>query len=485
MPSEEVDDWFFQFVFAATAATIVSGSMAERTEFVAYLVYSVFLTGFIYPIVTHWAWSSDGWLREMPNHKHISFIDFAGSSVVHILGGTVALLGAIMLGPRIGRFDADGNPVTIRGHTVPLAALGGFILFLGFLGFNGGSLGSISNPGDGVIVAESIVNTVLSGGVSALCALFINLVYYKGSLWSLLTAINGGLTGMVAICAGCDAVHRWGAFVIGLVSGFVVILVSKLVLRLRIDDPLDAVAVHLGGGFWGTIAVTILARDTGIVYAWNSDAFLSLLWNFTGAIAIFAWSAATSFIMFGSMKAFNILRVNPTIEEKGLDIAKHGEPAYPLTAYGHGWDMDENSETRVGLHFSMKSIFTVCTSRDQSIDDSEKAPSTSKVRRNTIPNHILEEAIGGKIDGLNSLSKDFESHPSISTVDTLPAEHRLDVSEPDDNGVKIPLEDVDKDKNALTPTEEINSDRKQLEEQGGSKVNYGFDKETNSIIESV
>ncbi|XP_071956817.1 putative ammonium transporter 1 [Antedon mediterranea] len=199
--------------------------------------------GFIYPIVTHWAWSGDGWLTEMPGYEHIGFQDFAGSAVVHILGGAVALIGATILGPRIGRFDKkDEKGQEIKGHTVPLVALGGFILFFGFLGFNGGSQGSISNPGDGVVVAESIVNTVLSGGVGALCALFSKLVFYKENHWSLLTTINGGLTGMVAICAGCDAVDRWGAFVIGMIAGVVYMLTTRLMVKIKIDDPLDAVA---------------------------------------------------------------------------------------------------------------------------------------------------------------------------------------------------------------------------------------------------
>ncbi|XP_071957029.1 putative ammonium transporter 1 [Antedon mediterranea] len=454
MPSDQVDDWFFQFVFAATAATIVSGSMAERTEFVAYLVYSVILTGFIYPVVTHWAWSDDGWLTEMPNNPQIAFDDFAGSAVVHILGGSVALIGAVMLGPRIGRFDANGKPITIHGHTVPFAALGGFILFLGFLGFNGGSQGSISNDGDGVVVAESIVNTVLSGGVAALCALIIKQTFYKGNQWSLLTTINGGLTGMVSICAGCDSVSRWGAAVIGFVAGCLFILVSKLVLKVHIDDPLDAVAVHLSGGFWGIIAVTIFARDTGIVFTWDSDSFLSLLWNFTGAISIFTWSVATSLIMFGTMKAFNILRVHPTIEKKGLDIAKHGEPAYPLTAYGHGWNMnnyvDKDIETGTytdgyvhvwlrsrmdtytygyvtqnsRIQFSFKSILTLCSSpvKDNPKDEASLTPSVPTI-------HSVEERSTNINNSASNLNKDYKMSASTASIDTIPEHIRLEGSQ--------------------------------------------------------
>ncbi|XP_070551457.1 putative ammonium transporter 1 isoform X1 [Ptychodera flava] len=329
--------WFFHFVFAATAATIVSGAMAERTEFGAYMIYSFIITGFIYPVVSHWAWSEEGWLYVGPGNG-ITYQDFAGSGVVHMVGGTAALVGAAVLGPRMGRF-VDGKPVDISGHTVPLVALGGFILMFGFFAFNGGSQASISQPGDGPVVALAIVNTTLAGSFGALVALAIRRtgLVMSGS-WSLLTTINGALTGMVAICAGCCCVHPWGACAIGVIAGFTYIFWSWVILKVGIDDPLDAVAVHLGGGLWGVISVPILAIDSGIVFRISdAEAWQAFGWNLAGAGAIAAWSGILSLILFGLMHCLKILRVSRELEIKGLDIPKHGEPAYPVESYGHGW----------------------------------------------------------------------------------------------------------------------------------------------------
>ncbi|NP_001161500.1 ammonium transporter-like protein [Saccoglossus kowalevskii] len=330
--------WFFHFVFAATAATIVSGAMAERTEFAAYLIYSFLITGFVYPVVSHWAWADNGWLLVGPGNG-ISYQDFAGSGVVHVVGGMAALVGAVILGPRIGRFE-NGKPVTgLSGHTVPLVALGGFILMFGFLAFNGGSQASISQPGDGYVVAIAIVNTVISGSLAALTSLTIRRMGLSGGgQWSLLTTINGALTGMVAICAGCCCVYAWGAAIIGVLSGIIYIVVSWLVLKAGIDDPLDAVAVHMGGGVWGVLSAPILAVDTGIVFNISSPlSWEALGWNFAGLAAIMGWTAIISILLFGVMKFAGILRVEATLELKGLDIPKHGEPAYPIESYGHGW----------------------------------------------------------------------------------------------------------------------------------------------------
>ncbi|XP_072034506.1 putative ammonium transporter 1 isoform X2 [Amphiura filiformis] len=338
MPADNYSHWFFHFVFAATAATIVSGAMAERTDFMAYLIYSCVITGFVYPVVTHWAWDGSGWLANGPDG--IAYQDFAGSGVVHMVGGTAALFGAAILGPRIGRFDANGKPKPIEGHTVPNVALGGFILFFGFFAFNGGSQASISAEGDGVIVATAIVNTILSGSAGALVAMVIRRAGFGTGHWSFLTAVNGGLTGMVAICAGCNAVAAWGAIIIGIISGFTYLAWSWLVLKCKVDDPLDAVAVHLGGGLWGVISVPLLSYESGILTKWDLDSAKLLGWNLAGAGAIFGWSGLISLILFGVMRCIGILRVSEEIEIKGLDIYKHGEPAYPLSAYGHGWSVD-------------------------------------------------------------------------------------------------------------------------------------------------
>ncbi|XP_072032959.1 putative ammonium transporter 1 [Amphiura filiformis] len=335
MPASKYQHWFFHLVFTATAATIVSGSMAERTEFAAYLFYTVGLSGFIYPVVAHWAWDSSGWLYAGPNG--VAFQDFAGSGVVHMVGGTAAFIGAAVLGPRIGRFQIDGTANLIEGHTVPQVALGGFILFLGFNAFNGGSQASISGIGDGIAVTTAVVNTILSGSGGALIAMVIKRLGFQGHHWSLLTAINGGLTGMVAICAGCNAVSPWGAVIIGSVAGVVYIISSWAVIRIKVDDPLDAVAVHLGGGLWGVIAAPFFSYQTGILTNWNNASGVQLGWNLVGAVAIFAWTGVLCLIMFSLLQYFGMLRVSKELELKGLDIPKHGEPAYPVSAYGHGW----------------------------------------------------------------------------------------------------------------------------------------------------
>ncbi|XP_047737208.1 putative ammonium transporter 1 [Hyalella azteca] len=281
--------WLFQFVFAATAATIVSGAVAERCAFAAYFIYSTLITGLVYPVVAHWAWSDDGWLGRHGYH------DFAGSGVVHLTGGVAALAGAVFLGPRIGRFDGERGepPEPITGHSVPLAGLGGFILLFGFLAFNGGSQGSISRPGDAAAVARAVVNTILSGCSAGLSVL----VTYRlsgNNNWSFLMALNGSLVGMVSICSGCNVLRPWGACIAGLVGGVIYVMLHYLMIRIRVDDPLDAVAVHMGGGMWGLMATPLL-MENGILYG-NLEGFQILAWN-------------------------------------GMDILKHGEPAYPADAW--------------------------------------------------------------------------------------------------------------------------------------------------------
>ncbi|KAJ8023642.1 Ammonium transporter 1 member 2 [Holothuria leucospilota] len=337
IPGESLSTFFFHWVFAATATTIVSGAVAERTEFISYLFYSVGLTGIIYPIVSHWAWSDEGWLANGPN---VSYRDFAGSGVVHMVGGTAALVGAAILGPRIGRFDENGKPQIIQGHTVPLVALGGFILLFGFFAFNGGSQASVSQPGDAFIISNAVVNTILSGASAALVSLSVSRTGFGSGKWSLLTTINGGLAGMVAICAGCDAEFAWGAVVTGILAGFVYHLTTQLVEYARVDDPLDAVAVHLGGGVVGVLTAPFLIYPEGIVFNWDGPSFLIFGWNIVGGITIFLWTAALSTLLFGGLQLTGFLRVSEEIELKGLDIPKHGEPAYPPISYHVGWQSD-------------------------------------------------------------------------------------------------------------------------------------------------
>ncbi|XP_068672479.1 putative ammonium transporter 1 [Montipora foliosa] len=346
LPADKFSNWFFHFVFAATSATIVSGAMAERTEFHSYLMYSSFLTGFVYPVVAHWAWDSKGWLYSGitdGSGEVLTYQDFAGSGVVHTLGGTFALVGAAIVGPRLGRFSEDGTPQVLQGHTVPQVALGGFILFFGFLAFNGGSQTAIASPGDADIVALAMVNTVLGGASGALTAMMIKRLGYAKKYWSLLFTINGGLTGMVAMCAGCNVVYPYAAFIIGVIAGMAYVAWSTAVLYFKIDDPLDAVAVHLGGGTWGVLSVPIFNKESGIMYSGSLLSFRGFGWNLLGVLVIMAWSAALSFLLFIILRLTKQLRVPEEIELKGLDIPKHGEPAYPLDSYGDGWTADSLS----------------------------------------------------------------------------------------------------------------------------------------------
>lgn len=340
MNPEHYATFFFQYTFAATAATIVSGAVAERCEFIAYFIYSCFITGFIYPVVSHWAWGS-GWLSDGFDYGGeiglVNYQDFAGSGVVHVLGGVCAFTGAILLGPRIGRFQKGSKVVgALRGHSVPIAALGGFILFFGFLAFNGGSQLTISNAGDGAAVAISVVNTIISASFAAFSSLIINRLHIFGNTWSLLVTINGALTGMVAACAGCNQMYTWGAAILGVVSAMSYTLWSTIMKKMTVDDPLDAVAVHFGGGITGVILIAFLDKDDGIIFKWDERSGLKLGWQLAGLAAIIAWSAFFSILIFGGLRLLGVLRVSQEIEEKGLDIPKHNEPAYPVESYGHG-----------------------------------------------------------------------------------------------------------------------------------------------------
>ena len=321
-------------MFAATAATIVSGSVAERCQFSAYLMYSIIITGLVYPPVSHWAWDTTGWLY---NTGH--YLDFAGSGVVHLLGAACSLVGCFFIGPRLNRFTKEGKMTDIPGHSVPLAGLGGFILIFGFLAFNGGSQGSISNVGDGDIVALAIVNTILGASTGGITVLFINKLLFKQP-WSFLRTVNGALAGMVALCAGCNLYEPWAALLVGAFGGFGFMTIHHLMLRLKLDDPLDAVAVHGAGGLVGLLSVPWFMYvglevgqrgifwDGGYAYPW-----LVLVHQLAGALAISAWAVLWSTCIFGGLKYFHILRVSAGDEEDGMDVIKHGESAYPANAW--------------------------------------------------------------------------------------------------------------------------------------------------------
>lgn len=308
----------FQTVFAATAATIVSGTMAERTEFKSYFFYSIAITAVIYPVSGHWIWGG-GWLSQLSTPFH----DFAGSTVVHSVGGWVALMGAIVLGPRIGKYN--GKKVNaIPGQNMIYGALGVFILWLGWFGFNPGSQLAASGQENASAIAHIFVTTNLAAAAGTVSALVTSWLRFGKPALSL--ALNGALAGLVAITAGCNIVSPAGAIVIGLLAG--VLLVFSVTIFdhvLRIDDPVGAVSVHGINGAFGTLMVGVFATEGGLL---NGGGF-SLLWSqIIGVVAVAAWSMGTGFLLFRILKATIGLRVSRRVEEEGLDIYEHGESAY-------------------------------------------------------------------------------------------------------------------------------------------------------------
>jgi Amt family ammonium transporter len=307
----------FQTVFAATAATIVSGAMAERTKFVGYLIYSFFISLFIYPVFGSWAWGGlldgGGWLEKL------GFLDFAGSTVVHSIGGWLALAGAIVLGPRSGKYAPDGTPKAITGHNIPLAALGVFILWFGWFGFNPGS----TTTGNGSI-GYIAVTTNLAAAAAAATAMFTAWIIMKKPDASM--ALNGALAGLVSITAPCDAVTPIGAIVIGSVGGVLVVFSVLFIDRvLKVDDPVGAVSVHGVCGLWGTLSVGLFNIESGLLYG---GGLKQLLIQMLGAGTAFVWALGLGFILFTLINKTIGLRVTQEEELKGLDIGEHGMEAY-------------------------------------------------------------------------------------------------------------------------------------------------------------
>lgn len=315
-------DWnwtflIFQTVFAATAATIVSGAMAERTKFTSYLGYSVFITMLIYPIFGSWAWGGlldgGGWL------EGLGFLDFAGSTVVHSVGGWLALAGAIVLGPRIGKYGPDGRPAAILGHNLPLAALGVFILWFGWFGFNAGS----TTTGDGSI-GYIAVTTNLSAAAGAIVAMIVSWILVKKPDASM--ALNGALAGLVSITAPCDAVSPVAAIFIGAVGGALVVVSVLLIDRvLKVDDPVGAISVHGVCGVWGTLSVGLFNLESGLFHGGGLG---QLGVQALGVVTAFAWAFGAGLVLFYVLKKTMGLRVSRVEELRGLDIGEHGMEAY-------------------------------------------------------------------------------------------------------------------------------------------------------------
>ena len=307
----------FQTVFCATAATIVSGAMAERTKFSMYVIFSIAVSILIYPVEGHWIWGG-GWLSELGFH------DFAGSTVVHSCGGFVGLAGAMLLGPRIGKYTKNGKSVAIPGHNLTYGVLGVFILWFGWFGFNPGSQLGAEGIENARAISHVMCTTNMAAATAGLSALFLTWIVYGKPSLSLVC--NGILAGLVGITAGCDVVSIGGSAIIGLICGAAMVgSVALLDNVLKIDDPVGAVSVHGVCGFLGTILTGMFAVDGGLFYGggWK---FLGI--ETLGVLCVIAWSFGLGFLLFWSLKKLFGIRVSPRVEEEGLDIYEHGETAY-------------------------------------------------------------------------------------------------------------------------------------------------------------
>jgi Amt family ammonium transporter len=303
--------WMFQCVFAATAATIVSGAVAERVKFTGYLIYSAVLCAFIYPVFGSWAWGSllngNGWL------EGLGFIDFAGSTVVHSVGGWAALAGAMVLGPPIGKYGPKGEVRAIPGHNIPMAAIGVFILWLGWFGFNPGSTTTADKS-----IAMIFVNTNLSAAAGAIAAMFTSWFIFKKP--DIGMSLNGALAGLVGITAGCANVSPTSSLVIGLIAGVIVVLSVMAIDRVHIDDPVGAVSVHGVCGAWGTLAAGLFNMD-GVTAK-------IIITQLIGIGAAFVWSFGCAYLLFKAIHLTMGLRISEEEELIGVDIAEHGAHAY-------------------------------------------------------------------------------------------------------------------------------------------------------------
>jgi Amt family ammonium transporter len=312
--------FFFQLVFAATTATIVSGAMAERTKFVSYMIYSAVVSAVIYPISGHWIWGA-GWLADK------GFWDFAGSTVVHSCGGWLSLIGAFILGPRLGKYAADGTPKAIPGHNLVLVTLGVFILWLGWFGFNPGS----TMAADANSIAKITINTNAAAAIGCIAALFTAKLLF--GTWEATMALNGALAGLVAITCPCAWVSVGSSLAIGLVGGILVVLSVVFIDKyLKVDDPVGAISVHGVCGAWGTLSLGLFSAGTGelspmpgLFMGGDATQLISQIW---GVGAVFLWAIGTGAVLFTAIKYTVGLRVSPDEEREGLDYGEHGNEAY-------------------------------------------------------------------------------------------------------------------------------------------------------------
>ncbi|ESQ37204.1 hypothetical protein EUTSA_v10002494mg [Eutrema salsugineum] len=340
--------FLYQWAFAIAAAGITSGSIAERTQFVAYLIYSSFLTGFVYPVVSHWFWSPDGWASPFRPVDDRLFstgaIDFAGSGVVHMVGGIAGLWGALIEGPRRGRFEKGGRPIALRGHSASLVVLGTFLLWFGWYGFNPGSFTKIlvpytsgSNYGQWSGIGRTAVTTTLAGSTAALTTLFGKRLL--SGHWNVTDVCNGLLGGFAAITAGCSVVEPWAAIVCGFVAALVLFGCNKLAEMVQFDDPLEAAQLHGGCGAWGLIFVGLFAKEKylnevyGAVPGRPYGLFMGGGGKLLGAqlvqiLVVAGWVSATMGTLFFILKKLNLLRISEKDEMAGMDMTRHGGFAY-------------------------------------------------------------------------------------------------------------------------------------------------------------
>ncbi|KVH91029.1 ammonium transporter 1 member 1 [Cynara cardunculus var. scolymus] len=349
IPSSVFDYSYFlyQWAFAIAAAGITSGSIAERTQFVAYLIYSAFLTGFVYPVVSHWFWSVDGW-ASATNLDNLflgsGVIDFAGSGVVHMVGGVAGLYGALIEGPRIGRFDHSGRSIALRGHSASLVVLGTFLLWFGWYGFNPGSFTKILSPyesghyyGQWSAVGRTAVTTTLAGCTAALTTLFGKRI--MSGHWNVTDVCNGLLGGFAAITAGCSVVDPWAAVICGFVAACVLTGCNKLAEKLKYDDPLEAAQLHGGCGAWGIIFTALFAKEKYVneVYPGKAGRPYGLFMGGGGKllaahviqiVVIFGFVSATMGPLFLILNKLKLLRISAEDETAGMDMTRHGGFAY-------------------------------------------------------------------------------------------------------------------------------------------------------------
>ncbi|KAJ4970759.1 hypothetical protein NE237_003858 [Protea cynaroides] len=351
IPNDSYDYSFFlyQWAFAIAVAGITSGSIAERTQFTSYLIFSFFLTGFVYPVVAHWVWSSTGWLSASSTGLLFGSgaIDFAGSGVVHLVGGIAGLWGALIEGPRVGRFDAFGKPIPMRGHNATLVVLGTFLLWFGWFGFNPGSFDKIlvsypntTDQGNWTGVGRTAVTTTLAGSMAGIVTLFARRLLVGH--WDALDVCNGVLGGFVAITSGCSVVEPWAALVCGFFAALVLIGLNVVALKLKFDDPLEATQLHGGCGAWGLIFTGLFAKHEFVIQAYDSGQsgvvrpyglFMGGGWGLLGSqvvevLVIVGWVSVTMGPLFYCLHKLRLLRTSVDDEIAGLDISSHGGYAY-------------------------------------------------------------------------------------------------------------------------------------------------------------